>query len=72
MKTSHFLQLLLLGALWGASFLFTRLAVPELGPLWLVAVRVLAGALFLLVVASLLRSTLALRGHWRHFFKIIN
>ncbi|HOL65243.1 MAG TPA: DMT family transporter [Accumulibacter sp.] len=68
MKTSHFLQLLLLGALWGASFLFTRLAVPELGPLWLVAVRVLAGALFLLVVASLLRSTLALRGHWRHFF----
>ncbi len=68
MKASHFLQLLLLGALWGASFLFTRLAVPELGPLWLVAVRVLTGALFLLGIATVLRASLALQGNLRHFF----
>lgn len=40
------LQLLLLGALWGGSFLFMRVASPEFGPIALVALRVaLAAAL---------------------------
>ncbi|MBL8396781.1 MAG: DMT family transporter [Candidatus Accumulibacter sp.] len=68
MKTTHFLQLTLLGALWGGSFLFTRLAVPELGPVWLVALRVLAGALFLLLVSAMRRSPLELKGNLRHHF----
>lgn len=68
MKTTHFLQLILLGALWGGSFLFTRLAVPELGPPWLVAVRVLTGALFLLGVGVMLRSAFELKGNLRHYF----
>ena len=32
--------LVTLGALWGASFLFIRVAVPEIGPFVLVAFRV--------------------------------
>ncbi|HMY06780.1 MAG TPA: DMT family transporter, partial [Accumulibacter sp.] len=68
MNSAHFLQLILLGALWGGSFLFTRLSVPELGPVWLVAIRVLTGALFLLFVCRLLRSPLELKGHLRHHF----
>lgn len=46
-------QLLLLGALWGASFLFMRVAVPEFSPIPLIAIRVGVAALVLtaLVVA---------------------
>jgi len=67
MTTAHFLQLLLLGALWGGSFLFIRIAVPEIGPVWLVLLRVLAGALFLLGAALLLKRTLKAPGHRRDF-----
>ena len=67
MKTSDFLQLVILGAIWGASFLFTRIAVPTLGPAWLVAVRIGSGALFLLGAALLLRRTLQAQGNVRHY-----
>jgi drug/metabolite transporter (DMT)-like permease len=41
-------ELLLLGAIWGASFLFMRIAAPEFGALPLVALRIGFGALVLL------------------------
>jgi drug/metabolite transporter (DMT)-like permease len=41
-------QLVLLGAIWGASFLFMRVAAPEFGPLALITVRVGSAALFLI------------------------
>lgn len=44
------MELLLLGALWGASFLFMRMAVPEFGAIALVEVRIGVAALFLLAV----------------------
>jgi drug/metabolite transporter (DMT)-like permease len=37
-----------LGAIWGASFLFLRIAVPHFGPVPLVEVRLLLGSLMLL------------------------
>jgi drug/metabolite transporter (DMT)-like permease len=40
---------LLLGALWGASFLFMRVASPEFGPIALIAMRVSVAAVFLTV-----------------------
>lgn len=67
MNTVQFSQLLVLAAIWGASFLFTRIAVPEFGPVWLVALRVLAAALFLFAAAALWRRHLSLRGNLRHF-----
>lgn len=48
MKPRDIADLVLLGALWGASFLFMRVAAPEFGPIPLIAVRVAVGALFLL------------------------
>ena len=42
------LELILLGAIWGASFLFMRVAVPEFGAIALVELRVGIAALFLL------------------------
>jgi len=40
--------LFLLAALWGGSFLFMRVAAPVLGPVWLMALRVLIAGLVVL------------------------
>lgn len=44
----NLLRLVILAALWGGSFLFLRIAVPEFGPLPLVELRVAIAGLFLL------------------------
>ncbi len=51
LRTMDLLLMLLLGAIWGASFLFMRMAVNEFGPVPLIEVRVLFGGFFLLIVA---------------------
>lgn len=48
MKRVDVVDLALLGALWGASFLFMRIAVPQFGPVPLMAVRCIVGAAVLL------------------------
>lgn len=45
---SHIVQLIVLGAIWGASFLFLRLAVNDFGPIPLVEVRLALGSVLLL------------------------
>ena len=66
MSTANLFQLLLLAAIWGASFLFMRIAVPVLGPAWLIEARVALAALLLWAVARWLREPpLGLRGHGR-------
>lgn len=52
------LELSLLGAIWGASFLFMRVAAPEFGSFALVEVRLALGALVLLPFAWRARSQL--------------
>jgi drug/metabolite transporter (DMT)-like permease len=47
MKTRHLIQLLVLAALWGASFLFIRVGVAQFGVAPLMALRVSIGALLL-------------------------
>ncbi|MGB5257032.1 MAG: DMT family transporter [Woeseiaceae bacterium] len=44
------LELVLLAAVWGASFLFMRIAAPEFGAIALAEMRIAIGALFLLLV----------------------
>lgn len=46
--TSSIVQLILLGAIWGGSFLFMRMAVNDFGPVPLVELRLLLGSLLLL------------------------
>lgn len=55
---------LLLGALWGASFLFMRVAAPELGPIALIEVRLVAAALFLALLMASRKQLGALRSSW--------
>lgn len=61
MRARDGIELLILAAVWGASFLFMRVAVPELGPIALIWLRVGIAAACLLPVA-LLRGRDALRG----------
>lgn len=57
--------LLALALLWGGSFLFIRVAVPALGPVTLVAARLVIGAALLYGYARVTRRRLALRPHAR-------
>src|SRR6266487_4962473 len=50
MKPKEYLVLFSLAALWGASFLFIKVAIADMTPLTLVAVRLVLGALGLLVI----------------------
>ena len=76
MKSVHYAALAVLGAVWGASFLFIGLAAPEFGPLALMFSRVLIAGLILLAVAvaSLgprqIRESLRLRENWRAYLII--
>jgi drug/metabolite transporter (DMT)-like permease len=45
-------SLLFLGAVWGAAFLFLRIAAPEVGPVWAAEIRLAIGAAVLLIVAG--------------------
>lgn len=67
MGLASVIRLLLLAAIWGASFLFMRIAVPELGPAWLMFGRVLFAAMFLALVALALNKRLPFRQHAAHF-----
>jgi len=68
MKAFDIGELVLLAALWGASFLFMRLGAHEFGPIALAAVRVgLASAMLIPLLAS--RGQLGeLRKHWKGLF----
>lgn len=65
MRARDFADLVLLAALWGASFLFMKLGAADFGPAALVFLRV-AGASVLLLPLLARRGQLgALRTHWR-------
>lgn len=67
MTPANLLQLIILAAIWGASFLFMRIAVPALGPVWLIDWRVLLGVLLLALAGRWFRHALTVRTHWRYY-----
>lgn len=48
MRLADYGRLVLLAAIWGASFIFMRVAAPEFGAIWTAELRVLLGGLALL------------------------
>jgi drug/metabolite transporter (DMT)-like permease len=58
LKPKHWLVFLLLGGIWSSSFLWIKIAVQEIGPITLVAFRVLFGLLFTLIVVFFQRTQL--------------
>ena len=67
MRPRDFAGLILLGALWGGSFLFIRVAVPALGPFLLVELRVGLAAAALFLYALAVGSVPKIRNRWRSF-----
>ena len=63
-KFRYFLQLVALSALWGSSFMLTRIAAPVLGPNLLAALRMGFAALALAGLMAALRQRWPLE-HWR-------
>jgi drug/metabolite transporter (DMT)-like permease len=67
MTSASLARLLALSAIWGASFLFMRMGAPVLGPVPLIACRVLFAAIFLALVSAVLRKPLQLRRNALHY-----
>jgi drug/metabolite transporter (DMT)-like permease len=59
------LNLIALGALWGASFLFIRVAAPEFGPIALMEVRVVLACAVLLPLVFARRALPEIAANWR-------
>jgi len=65
LRPRDIVELFALAALWGASFLFMRIAVPGFGPVALAAVRVAGATLLLLPLVVARGEWAALVRHWR-------
>lgn len=67
MRASDLVRLLSLAAIWGASFLFARIAVPSLGAAWLTELRVALAGIVMTAYAVSIGVKLAPLRHWRHY-----
>ena len=69
MKTKYFLQLVVLSALWGASFMLIRMASPLLGPNVLAAARIGLATITLALLMRAMRCAWPLQ-HWKELVLI--
>lgn len=60
-------RLLTLAAIWGGSYLFMRVAAPEVGAYWVAETRLILAAVFLSVTALWLKNSLHAARYWRHY-----
>lgn len=67
MRGPDLARLVALAALWGASYLFMRAAVPHLGPVLMIELRVLLGGLALALFVYGSGGRIAWRAHWRAY-----
>ena len=65
MRPRDVVELVVLAALWGASFLFMRIAAPSFGPVALAFVRVAGASLFLVPLLALRGEIGTLAANWR-------
>jgi len=64
----YLLELLLLASLWGASFIFMRIASPEFGPILLIAFRTLTASLLLLPILYITKNQRSFAGNKAKIF----
>jgi len=70
MRSRDITDLLVLAAVWGGSFLFIRMGVPEFGPAALIELRVGLAALALLPLLLWQHKTHVLLRHWKAIFVV--
>jgi drug/metabolite transporter (DMT)-like permease len=69
-RRSDVARLLLLAAIWGASFIFIRVLAPALGPVLTVTTRVLIGGAVLIGYCRAIGFDAGLSRHWRQYVVI--
>jgi drug/metabolite transporter (DMT)-like permease len=69
-RQSDAARLLVLSAIWGASFIFIRVLAPVLGPVLTVATRVLIGGAVLIAYCRVIGFDTGLARHWRQYLVI--
>lgn len=62
------IELPLLAAIWGASFLFMKIGAPEFGPLLFMALRTGVASILLVTILVLKKQLISLNKHKRHLF----
>lgn len=65
MPLASLIRLILLGMIWGASFMFQRITVPVVGVSFTAAIRIVLSAMMLVLIVRVLGLSLQLRSHWR-------
>lgn len=70
MNVKQFLKLLLLSAIWGASFIFMRVISPVLGPVLTASMRTLIAGLFLWGLFTFLGYEIHWKKHYKHYIFI--
>ena len=70
MRPADLSRLVLLAAIWGGSFLFVRMAVDAIGPLWLTQLRVGLAAIAMMIYARAAGFELNLAQNWRAYVVI--
>jgi drug/metabolite transporter (DMT)-like permease len=67
MNSRAFAQLLFLGAIWGAAFMFMRIAVPEFGAIALAGTRVALACALMIAIVLVLREPSHFKTHWKKY-----
>jgi drug/metabolite transporter (DMT)-like permease len=67
---ANYARLAALAAIWGAAFIFMRVAAPVLGAVWTAEFRVLLGGLVLLAWFRVAGFDPGLRKHWRSYLVV--
>jgi drug/metabolite transporter (DMT)-like permease len=70
MTRANLIRLFSLAAIWGAAFLFLRIAVPALGALQTTVLRVLIGGLAMFLYAKAMKVECGWRKYWKHYIAI--
>ena len=65
MKPNDLINLIALGAIWGVSFMFIRVAAPEFGPVALMAMRVLLASLVLVPLVLARKALPEVTHNWK-------
>lgn len=66
MNYSVLVRFVLLGSIWGGSFLFMRIVAPVIGGFWTADLRLFIGALTLLALMKIQNLSISMR-YWKHY-----
>jgi drug/metabolite transporter (DMT)-like permease len=70
MNSRAYVQLLILGALWGAAFMLMRIAVPEFGAIATAGARITLACAMMVLCVVVMKQSMRLRTHWKKYLLV--